>query len=343
MLLYNIESMAKKMDIESNEVSAHIEHQLTKGEHREKIIRKYIKQLLPQKFSVGNGIIVDANGTQSKQQDFFIYDAFNSPVFLDMENSCVIPVESVFATVEIKSELTKKTLRDAIENIASVKDLTFSPLINSAIIPGTYNFIFGSIFAYTSDSSLDTMIKNLDELCKEIPKEKYPSLVCVFDKGLIVNLSKKGMNQINTIPSENTTWSFIKNTKELNLYLFYLILQQHLNTTVNFPPDLQVYANATHVFDQMSRSIPIDMISDDMFMMMGEEKYSENDMRFLAKNHPLFYKMLSGQLTEKDVKDSGMSLEELNEMVKQYFQLITRFFHNPASTDSPPAAGNPVK
>ena len=95
MLLYNIESMAKKMDIESNEVSAHIEHQLTKGEHREKIIRKYLKQLLPQKFSVGSGIIVDVNETQSKQQDFFIYDAFNSPVFLDMETALLYLVHTI--------------------------------------------------------------------------------------------------------------------------------------------------------------------------------------------------------------------------------------------------------
>ena len=230
MLLYNIESMAKKLDAESNEVSSRIEHQLTKGEHREEIIRKYMRQLLPQKFTVGSGIVVDVNGVQSKQQDFFIYDSFNSPVFLDMETACVIPVESVFATVEIKSELTKKTLRDAIENIESVKNLSLSPLINSAIIPETYNFIFGSIFAYTSDSSMETIVRNLNELCKEIPKEKCPSVICVFDKGLIVNLSKKGLNQINTIPSENTIWGFIENTKELNLYLFYLMIFHHLET-----------------------------------------------------------------------------------------------------------------
>ena len=334
--------MAKKMDIESNEVSAHIEHQLTKGEHREKIIRKYLKQLLPQKFSVGSGIIVDVNETQSKQQDFFIYDAFNSPVFLDMETTCIVPVESVYATIEIKSSLTKKTLRESLANIESVKSLSVTPLLNSAIIPSTYNFIFGSIFAYTSSSSLETVIKNLNELCKEIPRAKWPSLICIFDKGLIVNLSKQGMNQINTMPSENTVWGFIKNSKELNLYLFYLILQQHLNTTVNFPPDLQAYANATHVFDQMSKAIPIDMISDDMFMMMGEEKFSGNDIRFLAKNHPLFYKILSRQLTEKDLKDSGMSLEELGEMVKQYFQIVLRVFNNSASTEGP-ATGNPAK
>lgn len=71
MLLYNIESMAKKMSIDYQEVTNHIEHMGLRGSSRENILREYIKQLLPQKFAVGNGIITDVNGTQSKQQDFF--------------------------------------------------------------------------------------------------------------------------------------------------------------------------------------------------------------------------------------------------------------------------------
>lgn len=109
MLLYNIESMAKKMSIDYQGVTNHIEHMGLRGSSRENILREYIRQLLPQKFAVGNGIITDVNGTQSKQQDFFVYDTFNSPIFLHMESSCVIPVESVYATVEVKSTLTKET------------------------------------------------------------------------------------------------------------------------------------------------------------------------------------------------------------------------------------------
>ena len=84
MLLYNIESMAKKMSIDYQEVTNHIEHMGLRGSSRENILREYIKQLLPQKFAVGNGIITDVNGTQSKQQDFFVYVALNSLIFLHM-------------------------------------------------------------------------------------------------------------------------------------------------------------------------------------------------------------------------------------------------------------------
>lgn len=48
MLLYNIESMAKKMSIDYQEVTNHIEHMGLRGSSRENILREYIKQLLPQ-------------------------------------------------------------------------------------------------------------------------------------------------------------------------------------------------------------------------------------------------------------------------------------------------------
>ncbi|MGI6063571.1 DUF6602 domain-containing protein [Blautia sp.] len=34
---------------------------------------------------------------------------------MHMESSCVIPVESVYATVEVKSTLNKETLKQSIE------------------------------------------------------------------------------------------------------------------------------------------------------------------------------------------------------------------------------------
>lgn len=77
MLLYNIGSMAKKMAIDYQDVTSHIDHMGVRGASRENVLRDYLKQLLPQKFAVGNGVITDVDGTQSKQQDFFVYDAFN--------------------------------------------------------------------------------------------------------------------------------------------------------------------------------------------------------------------------------------------------------------------------
>lgn len=326
MILYNIESMAKKMSIDYQEVTNHIEHMGVRGSSRENMLREYIRQLLPQKFAVGNGIVTDVNGTQSKQQDFFVYDAFNSPIFLRMESSCVIPVESVYATVEVKSTLTKETLKQSIENIKSVKQLEITVLKNSIFIPSQYNFILGTVFSYTSDSAIETVAQNVDEICRDVPKDKQPSVICILDKGLIVNVLKEGMREIVTIPSEATTWGVIKNTKEINFYLFYLILQQHLNTTTNFPPNLLKYAEATHAIDNMKIMIPKNMIPNDIFIKAGKTKFSGEDIKFLGENNELLYKLLTNQMTEEELQKTGKTLEDIKEISERFVSLIQRLF-----------------
>lgn len=314
MLLYNIEAMAQKMDIECNSIASHIEHMGLRGSHRENILKKYIGQLLPQKFSVGTGIIVDVKGTQSKQQDFFIYDAFNSPVFLNMESSSVVPVESVYATVEIKSKLTKETLRQSVDNIKSVKELELTMLKNSVFIPAQHNFILGSVFAYSSDIDIDTIGKNLDEFCKDMAPQVRPSMVCVFDQGIIINVGKNEITQIHTIPTEKTMWAISKNTKELNYYLFYLVLQQHLNTAKNFPPDLFRYAEASHALDGMQVRIPFDMIKDDMSINMGNSPLSGVELRSMAEATKVIGKFFSNQITERDLPEFEKSMETVTKL-----------------------------
>ena len=329
MLLYNIESMAKKMEIDYQEVTSHIDHMGLRGSARENILREYIKQLLPQKYAVGSGIITDVKGTQSKQQDFIIYDAFNSPSFLQVDSgSVVLPVESIFATIEVKSCLSKAELEKSIDNIRSVKELELSVFINSPVIPNQYNKICGSIFSYTSDSSLSTIAQNVYDLCKDAAKEYLPSMICVLDKGLIVNVSKNDMRNITTLPSEDTTWGIIEKEKENNLYLFYLLLQQHLSTAVNFPPNLFQYASAAHTFDDMKVSIPHDMIPDDLSVPVGNTNLSGEELRFLGETHEIFFKLTTGQFTTADFKKYGKTAEELEEIVKKVSPIINRSFES---------------
>ena len=325
MFLYNIGAIAKKIS-EHQEVTERISHTGVRGESRENILRDSIKQLLPQKFSVGTGIITDIQGTQSKQQDFFIYDAFNSPIFLNMHPSSIIPVESVYATVEVKSTLNKETLRQSIENIKSVKQLDINVLENSFFVPHYHNFILGTIFAYTSDSSIETVVKNVDEICKTVPKENPPSMICIFDQGLIVNVPKDGIRQVEIIPTAKTTWGIIKNNKELNFYLFYLILQQHLNMTTNFPPDLLKYAASTHALDRLQIQIPADILPDDASLEIGKVKFSGEELKFLQENAQLYFTLMIGQMTEKEFQKTGKSMEDISKIYERYNSLIQRSF-----------------
>lgn len=183
----------------------------------------------------------------------------------------------------------------------------------------------GTIFSYTSDSVIETVAQNVNELCKDVPKEKQPSMICILDKGLIVNVSKEGMKEIVTNPSDSTMWGIVENTDELNLYLYYLILQQHLNTTINFPPDLLKYAEAAHIMENMNVSIPRSMIPNDMFIEAGKSKISGEKIKDIFDNHELFLKSLAGDITEEDLQKHGKSIEDLkgdNEKIVSFFKQI---------------------
>ena len=283
-----------------------------------------IRELIPEKYRLGNGTIVEVNETQSKQQDLFIFDAFNSPVFMKVESASVVPVESVYATVEVKSTLTKESLRQSIENIRSVKSLEHSELQNSPIVFSRHNVIMGCVFAYTSDSTIETVAHNVDEICADIPKDQQPNIICVFDKGLVINVLKNRPGQIEIDPSEKTMWGLAKNDQETNLYLFYLLLQQHLSMAQNLPPDLLKYAAATHKLDSMQIVIPKEMIPDDMILKLGKGSLNADEIRFLGENNQLLYKLLTKNMSEEEFRAYGKSQNEINQIINQFGEIIQR-------------------
>lgn len=321
MLLYNIESLAKKLATDYKDVTQKVEHMGLRGAAREDVLKDVIRQLIPEKYRVGSGLIVDVDNTQSRQQDLFIFDAFNSPIFMRTESSSVIPVESVYATIEVKSTLTKTTLKQSIENIQSVKTLKHTELVNSASISSRHNTILGTVFAYTSDSSLEAIAHNVNEICTTIPISEQPNFICVFDKGLIVNVKKDNVHQVELDPSEKTMWGMINNDQEINLYFFYLLLQQHLSMAQNFPPDLMKYAAATHKLDDMKIVIPKDMIPDDMFLDIGNGLSGE-DIKFFSDNYQIFYKLLSGNITDEEFMALGKNHDEIEEFTNRFVSII---------------------
>ena len=61
MLLYNLNAIAKKLEIDYTQLTSQIEHRGIKGNYREELLKRYLRDLFPGKYSIGTGIIVDAN------------------------------------------------------------------------------------------------------------------------------------------------------------------------------------------------------------------------------------------------------------------------------------------
>lgn len=90
-----------------------LDHTVTKGQLRELFVIHILKSFLTSQFGVGSGIITNHEGKQSRQTDIIIYDNRILPPFIQEQNIGIYPIESVIATVEVKSWLRKSELLEA--------------------------------------------------------------------------------------------------------------------------------------------------------------------------------------------------------------------------------------
>lgn len=303
MFIYNLQEMSKNLQSDYQKLSSKIEHNGLKGTIREDKLKEYLSKLFPTKYAIGNGVIVDANETQSRQQDFIIYDNFNSPKLMETESVQVIPIESVYATIEVKSTLTVDELEKSIKNIESVKKLEkikpfSSPLIISSIIPPIC-----MIFAYTSDTSLNNIVKKIDEFNNSIDIKNRLSIVCILDKGLIFGINRHGFKEIEIVPTDNTILVTHEDKLENNLYLFYLLMMTAINNIVMPPVNLMGYAEKIKKADYSGTVSNDRIIPDDAYLDLGNGIHTNLKLmkEIFFKTSPLLEKFKQGAFTKNEL------------------------------------------
>lgn len=282
-------SVSKKMQIDFEGITSKIQHNGEKGTARENILEEYLKSYIPEKYSFSKGTIVDCKDVQSRQVDIIIHDKFLTPYLVDMDNTKIVPIESVYGVVEVKSTLTKEELRKCVKNIESVRKLE-KKTISDFSFPTA-----GLVFAYDSDASLETVYKNLNEISADVEVDKRISCVCVLNKGIILPVEKNGMTNVSLLPSDNTIYGIFNNANDA-LLLFYLILTQILNSITIFPPDMVAYAQSTDILDT-SFSIPADYLPDDGTISIMDKMVSISEIKNLRDYGTKF---LSGKLRKED-------------------------------------------
>lgn len=294
MIKQSLQAAAKKMQIDFDDVTSQIQHQGEKGSSREEILLKYLRNYIPSKYQMNNGVLIDANGTQSRQQDLVIYDSFNSPLLINMDSTKMIPIESVYATIEVKSTLNKIELNKCVKNIKSVKDLIHNPLEN--FISPTAGFVF----AFTSATSLESLLGNLIEANKDVEKSKQISLICVLDKGIILNVSKDNFQDIHIIPEDKSTPVIIENSAEENLLLFYLIMMQYLNYTTVPSPNLFKYANSGELLN-VSFHVPTAHIPPESYFKMEDESFDLGLAKDIVADSDLLDKIMKRRASVDEI------------------------------------------
>lgn len=114
--------VAKCLSADSELVSSTVKHGGEIGSAREAIIKQVLKKFLPAQYEIGTGEIVSSDGSRSRQIDIVIARK-DFPALRLPSGSKVYLLESVLATIEVKSKLTKENLFSALDNCMSVSSL----------------------------------------------------------------------------------------------------------------------------------------------------------------------------------------------------------------------------
>lgn len=203
------------------------------GEILENTVRRFLTDYFPRSLGITSGFIVDVNGNETKQMDVIIYDAFRTPTFINSENIRVIPVECVYAVIEVKSRINTKDLNEILANMKSLKSLqktAYTPRYMDAPVtwesygtPEPYWPINYYVFAFDS-INLKSIKEKIEQYNNEnmLPVSKRIDAVCVMKKGIICNYTKD--NKITFLPGNETHLGEL--TTEKALLVFYGLLSR---------------------------------------------------------------------------------------------------------------------
>lgn len=238
------DEISKKMVIDFEEALKALKHPGLKGSSHEESFRSFPKKYLPKSLDISTGVVVDSLGNISKQLDVIISDSQKTPIFYSSGDIRVIPIECIYAVIEVKTHIDKAELQKIFLNMESVKSLKKQAFYkeNGAIIlhncemyGKTWEIWPVNYFVFAYDSiDLNTIAEYIHEYNqdKNYPIENSIDTLCVLSKGIICNQNKDGL--LDALPSPGSKLHVSKTTR--TLLLFFTLTARYFNqvTMPNF-------------------------------------------------------------------------------------------------------------
>jgi hypothetical protein len=225
--------------------SSLIQHRLLKGEFRERRVIAGLRPFIPRRYEMSSGVIVNVPGDFSRQQDIILSDSMLVPPFLAAGELGVHPIETVAAVIEVKSV----AVREAVENIASVKQLApdeprgFTEIRGAGIGMGeTAGKPFGGALFLGSDASDKAILDAyLDATTPLAPNDRPNAMVVVGEFALSWGSFSEGSDEliIEPQPSQGTC-VLLQRLGGNALLVFYLSMMRVL--TAYHSPELDLFA-----------------------------------------------------------------------------------------------------
>lgn len=149
-----------------------IGHNLEYGLGSENVVRTLLHEILPIKYGVAKGKLVNITGQMTRHLDIIIYDRINYPtLFLDEHQNQVLPIESAYKVIEVKSQTSASALKDAFQNLASVSTVAGKAPGCSTNELVDYVPPWLSVLSFQDPRSLETIRDNYLTLSQEFARD----------------------------------------------------------------------------------------------------------------------------------------------------------------------------
>ncbi|WP_344767755.1 DUF6602 domain-containing protein [Pedobacter ginsengiterrae] len=235
------------------------------GNEIEITLRNILSELLPQRYGLGNGHVVDKRLNVSKQYDLIITENIDYRSMSRVKDSTeLFYYESVYALGECKATWNPLNVTSCAASFADLRDrLVRNPVANNVILSGNIpigldskvtdyplrNPLFLFAFAVKTDKDIG---KLKDAYLTGGALTNLPGITVVLNEGVFVLLNKKdlesGSISINIYPefeteSQDYVWRFIRsNDPGKNLSYLLFCLMQHLSSSILEKPPYLTYA-----------------------------------------------------------------------------------------------------
>jgi hypothetical protein len=255
-------AVGRKMEVDFTEVTKLVPHMLERGGAREDIVRRFLRDHLPDRVGVDSGFIIDRDGLASRQLDVLLFDKQSTPRLPISETVNLFPAETVMQTVEVKSFLDKGALETALANIQSVAELKAEPAPPDPLLGGfairplfqgdglgiKMDLLYrrlpiqSGIFAFDS-VELRTLFELLSEELPHLPRTHWPSFVVSMSKGVIAWGSEGvgGTSRLAVGPHDQTRMLIFEAGNDHPLLVFYALVLQNSQVALSARPMLTDY------------------------------------------------------------------------------------------------------
>lgn len=92
-----------------------------KGDYHEALIRDFAGRIVPSRCEVGHGIVYNERSQRSRECDVIIYSVSEKQPLFKSGDLVVVDSDQVSIVMQVKSVLDSSSLRDAVENLGSVR------------------------------------------------------------------------------------------------------------------------------------------------------------------------------------------------------------------------------